>query len=363
MKSASAKIAVVVAVLAVVAGFVVFWPSGSAQDRSPVRGQGQGQCDRVAATDGDDGGAGTVEQPFRTPERLLRSLRAGEMGCLRGGTYRPASESLFHFDRGGGEIPITLTSYAGERARLLGNVQVGKLARGLVLARLEIEGTGGANSLKIYSRDVVVEDSDLTNLARGESCMILGSSSGEGQARQVIVRRNRFHDCGSSANENKDHGIYAQNVVDSRITGNVFWNSAAYAIQLYPNAQDTLVVHNVIDGDDFSIRGGILFGGDSRHVSTNNVVEHNVIAYTATAGFASSWANSLGTGNVARLNCLWALGGGEADLTDGGFTVHTNIHADPRFVDRSRRDYRLGAGSGCLEVVGYDAAARLHDLP
>jgi len=362
MKSPYAKIAVAaLAALAVVAGLVAFWPSSSARDRPAD--QGQGMCDRFAATDGDDDGAGTLERPFGTPERLLRSLRPGEMGCLRGGTYRPAAESLFHFDRGGGKIPITLASYPGERARLLGNVQVSRLARGLVLARLEIEGTGGANSLKIYAEDVVVEDSDLTNHGRGESCMILGSSSGEGQARRVIVRRNRFHDCGSSANENKDHGIYAQNVVDSRIIGNVFWNSAAYAIQLYPNAEGTLVAHNVIDGDVLSIRGGILFGGDSSHVSTNNVVEHNVIAYTATAGFTSSWASSVGKGNVARLNCLWALGGGEADLTDGGFTVHSNIHADPRFVDRNRRDYRLGAGSGCRDVVGYDAAARLHDLP
>ena len=140
---------------------------------------------------------------------------------------------------------------------------------GLVLSRLEIEGAGGANSIKVYAHDVVVEDNVITNRGRGESCMILGSSSGDGQARRVIVRRNRFHDCGSSANENKDHGIYAQNVVGGRIIGNVFWNSAAYAIQLYPNAQGTLVAHNVIDGDDSSIRGGILFGGDSSHVSSS----------------------------------------------------------------------------------------------
>jgi hypothetical protein len=242
---------------------------------------------------------------------------------------------------------------------LVGEVTVAEGSNHVKLADLDIEGMGGSNTVKIYAADVVVEDSTITNLGRGDSCMILGSNSGHGQAARVVVRRNRFHDCGSAAHGNKDHGIYAQNVLEGEIVGNVFWNSAAYAIQLYPNAQRTRFAHNVVDGDAPSVRGGVLFGGDDSFASSDNVVEQNVIAYAQTYNVTSTWSGSVGSGNVTRNNCLWAGTEGEIATSDGGFSADANTVADPRFVSRRERDYRLGPGSSCLRVVGYDAAARL----
>jgi hypothetical protein len=322
-------------------------------------------CTRFAAPDGDDGSAGTRRRPFRTAQRLVSSLRPGETGCLRRGTYSDASEDfVVRFDRGGRHgAPITLRSYPGERARLLGIVNVPAGSDHVRLAAVDIEGTGGENTVKIYATDGVVEDSDITNVGRGNSCMILGSNSGYGQAVRVIVRRNRFHDCGRAANDNKDHGIYAQNVVDGEIVGNVFWNSAAYAIQLYPNAQRTRFAHNIVDGDSPSVRGGVVFGGDSTYASNDNLVEHNVLAYAETYNITSTWGGLVGSGNVARNNCLWAGNEGNIDSSEGGLRAYANISADPRFMNRAKRDYRLDPDSSCTDVVGYDAAARLRSLP
>jgi nitrous oxidase accessory protein NosD len=306
-------------------------------------------CTKYAAPDGSDAAAGTLSMPFRTAQRLAESLAPDEVGCLRGGRYSVASGYVLDLDSGG----YTLASYPGERARLVGNVRVKRSAAGVMLSQLDFEGTGGSNTVKIYAADVVVEESTITNRGRGDSCMILGSNDGEGRAERVVVRNNRFHDCGSLAHDNKDHGIYAQNVADGEIVGNVFWNSAARAIQLYPNAQRTRFAHNVVDGGPPSVRGGVLFGGDSQYASNNNVVEYNVIAYAVTDNITSNWEDGLvGSGNIARRNCVWRAGEDNIGESDGGFVAEANTVADPMFVSRPRRDYRLGPESECRDVVG-----------
>lgn len=310
-------------------------------------------CDRVAAPDGSDSAAGTLGAPFRTPQRLAGELAAGQTGCLRAGTYNSSAFYVLDIAKSG----IRIRSFPGERATLLGNVLIRNSAAGAALSHLDIKGSGASNTVKLYAPDAIIEDNDITNEWRGRSCMILGSNSGAGQATRVIVRRNVFHECGSLANGNQDHGIYAQNVLDGDIVQNVFWNTAGYAIQLYPNAQGTRVAHNVVDGGSPSVRGGVIFGGDGSHASSNNVVEENVIAFAATFNITSTWSDSTpGTGNIARNNCVWGGTFGNVNTAKGGFVALDNLVADPLFVDRVVRDYRLGTASLCrlLLALGSD---------
>ena len=316
-------------------------------------------CSRFAAPDGSDSRRGTKARPFRTAQRLVDSLRPGQTGCLRAGTYSASDEFVVRLDRGGRPgARITLRSHPGERAQLLGNVVITKDSNYVTLSQLRIEGTGGSNTVKIYATHTIVENSSITNSWRGESCMILGSDS-YGVAVRPIVRRNRFHECGSLAHGNQDHGIYAQSVVDGQITGNVFWNTAAYAIVLYPNAQRTRIAYNVVDGGAPSVRGGVLFGGESGKASSDNVVERNVIAYAESYNIAADWDDRIASGNVASRNCLWGGKDGNVDGSEGGFTVLANVVANPAFVNRQGRDYRLRAGSPCRRVIDSKPAARL----
>jgi hypothetical protein len=293
-----------------------------------------------------------------TAQALLASLPPGQVGCLRGGTYTASGSYVLDF----ATHDVAIRSYPGERAVLVGVIVFRGTASGSRLSGVAVEGTGGptgrSNTIQLLgAADVVIENSDITNDWRGRSCLILGDASA-GTAVRPVIRRNRFHECGNLGNGNQDHAIYASNVVDGKITDNLFWNSAAFALHLYPDAQRTLFAHNVIDGGSPSVSGGVIFAGDSGAASSGNVVEQNVITYSTRYNVESWWGGAVGTGNVVRSNCLFGGGSGEI-AKSGGFVSQSNLVASPRFVNRNGHDYHLGGGSPCLAVVGYDTAARL----
>src|SRR5262245_60978599 len=72
-------------------------------------------CTRYAAPWGTSNAPGTKRRPFNTAQRLVDSLRGGETGCLRGGSYPTPSGGLYIHSSG-----FTLRSYPGERATLHG---------------------------------------------------------------------------------------------------------------------------------------------------------------------------------------------------------------------------------------------------
>jgi hypothetical protein len=313
-------------------------------------------CERVASPTGADTAAGTATNPWRTPQKLVDSLSAGQTGCLRAGTYRQTRLRVGHGGAPG--APITLTSYPGERATLAGGVvEVASGANHVTLAALDIDGANVADvSLWVMAYDVVIQDSDITNHNTGWSCVILGSNgTWGGPSGRVTVRRNTIRDCGQAARGNQDHGIYLENTVDSTVVANLFWNSIGWAIHLYPNAQRTLVAHNVIDGNG----RGVIFGGDGTVASSGNVVEHNVITdSTIGHNVESYWSGPIGTGNLVQGNCL--DNGRRGDIArQTGFTATGNTIANPRYLDAANHDYRLPGDSPCLATVGYDTAAML----
>jgi hypothetical protein len=80
-------------------------------------------CDRLASPG------------HRAVQRLVDSLRPGEVGCLRQGTYRG---SLTIERSGEPGRPITLQPRPGARARLLGAVTITRRSAHVVLRRLHL---------------------------------------------------------------------------------------------------------------------------------------------------------------------------------------------------------------------------------
>ena len=316
----------------------------------PTPGLGTNTCTKVASPRGSDVLPGTPAQPYRTAQKLASSLRAGDVGCLRAGTYNGNVELT---NAGTGSARITLQSYPGERARIVGELAVRGGADYTTVANLDLNGRNPDNwpSPAVSATNVIFEGNDVTN-DHTAVCFLLGTAT---RTRSVIIRDNRIHNCGALPATNRHVGIYVQHADDVEILKNVIYDNADMGIQLYTDAQRTLIKGNVIDGNG----EGIIFSGDYGLVASNNLVEKNVITNSRIRNNVEShYARGAqpGRGNLVLNNCIY---GGANDDGDGGvsrrrgFAMSGNLVADPQYVNRDAKDFRLAPGSPCAELVAY----------
>jgi len=327
----------IVAVLAAVASVIVLGYGAPTTSATVV-------CDRYAATSGSDGSVGTSSAPYRTAQKLIDSLSAGQTGCLLTGTY---DESL-RFNHGGTPgTPIRLTSAPGNRATVVGRMFVPDGSSDVVVADLTLDGRNASAlpSPSIAGDRVMFSNDDVSNGHTG-ICFTIGSALGWGVAENTVLDGNRIHDCGRLPSTNHDHGIYVEASRNAVITNNYIYANADRGIQLYPDAQGTTVANNLIDGNG----EGVSFGGDSGWASSNTTVVNNVITNSVDRANVESWwpaGNPVGTGNVVTSNCVWNGAAGNIDSSGGGFTASANTVANPQFANRTARDYTLSSGSPC----------------
>lgn len=327
---------------------------GRAAPQAGLRSAAAPACHRFAAPSGSDAAAGTTRRPFRTVRRLLAALRPGDTGCLAPGRF---TEDVTIRRGGLPGRPITLTSGPRGRATIAGIVYVADSANDVVLSNLKLDGqnTRWRASPKVNGDRVVLRGNEITN-GNTAICVILGPAFERyGRARSAVVERNRIHHCGRLPETGHDHGIYVEGADDARIVGNFIHDNADYGIHLYPDAQRTTIVRNVIDRNG----GGIIFAGedadgeyDREYASSNNVVRNNVISNSRTKYLIESyWGGPVGHGNLAIRNCLWG-GARGAVSSQVGFVARENVVARPQFVDRARGDLRPRRGTRCARVLG-----------
>jgi len=309
-------------------------------------------CSLVASPTGSDAASGSVSAPFHTAQKLVDSLAPGQVGCLRGGNY---SEDV-EFSRGG-EMgsPVTLTSYPGETATITGRLWIAKGANDVTVTGLHLVGVNSANlpSPTVNADDATFSYDDVTDEHTG-ICFAVGDSWGS--ATNTLITHSRIHGCGVLPAENHDHGIYVADATGTRIEWNLIYDNADRGVQLYPDAQNTTIDHNVIADNG----EGILFSGDDGSASNNasvyaNVVSGSIVRHDVESYYPSG--NPVGTGNVVHDNCLWGGAEGTIDTSAGGFTAEHNVVANPEYVSAATHDYRLASTSPCLAVTGDIAAA------
>jgi hypothetical protein len=207
-------------------------------------------CDRFASPSGSDGsGHGSFRKPYRTPQKLANSLASGQTGCFRGGTYR-FSETVVS------KANVTLAPYRGQAVTLRGSIKVPPPGHGSTIMGLKLDGAGGkatsAPDLRqrrgaTRQHDHQPPQGDL----RSGLALVLGPA-----AAGVVIERNRSRLRRASGDQPSArhlrrpchwHGHPRQLDLRQRRPG----------CQLYPDAQHSRVIGNVIDSNG----EGIVFSG------------------------------------------------------------------------------------------------------
>ena len=284
--------------------------------RAPsVAEAGVGYCDRSSS-------------PRQSPQAFVESLRPGQTGCLRPGVHIAGRDGI-KFSR----PRVTLRSRGRGPATLVGRVWIARGANNVKIRDLVLDGRNPRSqpSPTVNANHAVFRGNEITN-RHTSICLMLGHDD-YGRASGTRILHNRIHDCGRLPATNHDHGIYVAFATGTVIQRNRIYNNADRGIQLYPDADRTLITDNVIRGNG----QGILFSGTSNHVSSNNLVNRNIIRDSVLRfNVEYYWEGGrVGSGNVVRRNCIF---GGARDERGGGIMApHVG------FVARDNR----ASGSRC----------------
>lgn len=310
------------------------------------------RCTSHVTSWGDDHAAGDAQHPWRTIARAVREWEPGAVICLRGAFVEDVT-----IRRGGNNAaPVVLRSAPGVRALIRGRLWIARGADRVVVSDLRLDGRantgvgrGDLPSPTINANNAVFLRNDVYN-ARTRICFVLGSIRGYGRAASTVLAYNRIHDCGrrraDGSGNNHHHGIYIENALRARIVSNVIYQNADRGIQLYPNAQSTLITGNVIDGNG----EGVIFSGAEGYSSSSNRVVNNVIAHSRTRYNIEYWwepGTRVGRNNAAVRNCLGGARQGNLALPQIGYTARANREARVAFRNRARGDFRLVSRSPC----------------
>jgi parallel beta-helix repeat protein len=307
----------------------------------------------AAAPSQSRGGCSRTATSGESVSALVASLAPGETGCLSG-TFR---EDVTIRRGGAPGAPITLTAAPGQEATIVGRFWIADSANDVVVSSLKLDGRNAEllPSPTINGDRVSFLGNDVTNAHDPAICFIVGNSGRWGVAVDTLIQGNRIHNCGELPAKNHDHGIYVESSRRLRILDNLIYDNADRGIQFYPDAQDSLVQGNIIDGNG----QGILFSGNAGLASSGNLVVGNVISNSELRFNVESWypdGNPVGQDNLARANCIW--NGRRGNVADEwGFRAEENVVADPQFANRAAKDFRLDPSGACARLV--PAAARI----
>jgi len=324
-------------------------------------------CDRFAAPWGtDDGGAGTAARPFRTPTKLDRTLFRGQTGCLLAGTYGDVNTRFRLTGSGTRSARITITSYPGQTATLVGWVDIEgsyttvshlKIDGSNTFYRYRRDGTSChypvSQGLAIGGHDDTLQYNDYYQSVPG----LRGNGIGIGwwgDVDNTIIRYNKIHDVGGC--DFYDHLIYLARGNNVQIYDNWLWNDPhGWGIKLDPAPTNAKIWGNVID----AAGSGFTFGNSSGDQPTagnqvfDNVVLDSVGVFNPDIGWghpgvlvtSPGLGGRASSGNRVYDNVSYHNPGGIANIapsvTRAQLALHDNVTRDPQFVDQDAHDYQL----------------------
>jgi Right handed beta helix region len=223
---------------------------------------------------GSDGGAGTLQSPWRTIARASQALRPGDSLLVRGGTYTGQGGYNWAASASGtASAPIRLAAYPGEAPVFDGGWTMGEA--------LILKNVGW----------IVVDGLTFTHFNNqwGNGTLLL-----MGATHHITVQNARFIDNG--ADGELDHHLYlnAGPVHDILIRNNQFIGAAHGAgIHAYhdPGPQNVEIYGNYFRGNYYGVIFASVSSGISIHENTFEATGTNLVIKGMVSNF-TVWGNS-----------------------------------------------------------------------
>jgi hypothetical protein len=311
-------------------------------------------CTRYASPHGSDAASGTRRHPFRTAQRLVDALRPGGRGCLVHGLYRGEVRISRGGSGRGGRIVLTSVNPAN-RATIAGLVYVPAGSNWVSVSHLRLDGrNGGRLPSPIVDGDhVTFAHDNVTNRNANTVCFIVGSTTNTSDG--FLAAYDRVHNCGDMRTRRDlspdprtgfyEHAFYMQNASHFRIMQTIMFTISGRCVQLFPDARDGEVDHNLCDGAGT----GVIV--DS--ASSNVLITRNIFTNAVVQGGIAEGSTFAGSGDVAVHNVLWHDHPSYYQVRGSGFSVAHNRIVPPMYRNRAARQYRLRRGSA---ATGYGPA-------
>ena len=112
-----------------------------------------------------------------------------------------------------------------------------------------------------------------------------------------------------------------RHATDTLIEDNVIRDNPDRGVQLFPNADRTVVRGNLIEANG----EGVMFSGDGSGASEDNLVEGNIIKTSKLRWDVESfWTTKVGSGNLVTGNCIYGGRRGAVQHPNVGFKARRN---------------------------------------
>lgn len=339
------------------------------------------------ADGGSDSNSGTdPAHPKANPILMLSALGDGGVGCLKdGAVFNLGPGDAITSAGGTSALPKMLRPETpGARATI--NASTGfwfKMAsHDIILRDLDLRrdtNTGG--SLLLLDGDRLVLDGVDATYAYN-ICLDIGGDPRNGavdSSDDIVIRNSRIHDCGSqygpphAQNDSGVHGIYVQFTRRLLIENNFIYRNHNRGIQLYPDADNTIIRHNVLHANGANLNFGSerdLSIYSEHNIAQDNILTDSVMTGLQPGGFVGDTSEVLGNfpapgagvpdfDNHFDRNCV-SNRTYPAELYEGyGFTHVNNIeNQDPLYKDAANGDFGLQWGSPCVgkgPILGFGA--------
>ncbi|HUR78347.1 MAG TPA: right-handed parallel beta-helix repeat-containing protein [Acidimicrobiales bacterium] len=315
--------------------------------------------------------------------------RPGLVACLDGGSYGSATAE-FNLRRGGdptGPVSIVRNPATGTDPVISGRLVVARGANNVVISKLKFVGPGAGtqSAFSIDANNVELIGNDFSSPNR--ICISVGGgiravSATLPKVTGFVADGNKVHDCGTNLAKTgspQAHGFYLEYSQGAVVRNNLISNPVGRGVQLFNDADASLIENNIFDHNFAAVNFGGGTGGSSAvdPRPENNIVRNNIVtngvrwcntdnvcqralfvqgnheaAYVKPASTDPQTKAGATWGNVVGSNCVFLPNAAEAvaynDWEPGYRYESTNTAVDPQYSNSAAGDFRLKPTSPCL---------------